>query len=75
MTILQWLPLELDDDKLVYNECKELKKSCTDLCGELGRFMKEFRIKNYSKLHHNINTIETDMFVEVNSVCFFLIIN
>lgn len=65
MTILQWLPLEKDDDKNLFLECKDIKNSCTNLCINLGVFLKTFNIINCSTIYYNINVHENKLFIEV----------
>lgn len=65
MAILQWLPLEKQEDKNLFLECKDIKKSCSDLCVNLSVFLKAFKLVNCSILYYSINTSENKLLFEV----------
>lgn len=66
MTILQWLPLENDDDKILFLDCKDIKTSCNNLCLNLSVFIKTFNLINCSNIYYNINVHENKLLVQVN---------
>ncbi|KAK9744983.1 hypothetical protein QE152_g7278 [Popillia japonica] len=52
MTITKWVPLEIEDNKSLYVECKQLKRSTKELNERIAIILYEYKFKNISKLYH-----------------------
>lgn len=53
MTVTKWVPLEIEDNKTLYVECKLLKRSTGELSEKIALLLYEHKFKNISKLYHS----------------------
>lgn len=62
MTITKWVPLEIEDNKTLYVQSKQLKRSTEDLNEKIASILYEYKFKNISKLYY---TACDESFVQV----------
>nr|XP_022918204.1 uncharacterized protein LOC111427337 [Onthophagus taurus] len=50
MTITKWVPLELEEHKTIFNECKALRKSSICFDQKICSFLNGFKSRNFSRV-------------------------
>ncbi|KAK4875057.1 hypothetical protein RN001_011479 [Aquatica leii] len=62
ITITKWVPLENEENKILFQECNETKMLAINLLNLLGQFFNEFRFRNGWKSYHT--TSENELILE-----------
>ncbi|KAF5288634.1 hypothetical protein FQA39_LY15329 [Lamprigera yunnana] len=59
ITITKWVPLENEENQLVFQECGRLRVLTRNLLELLGKFLKDFQFKNRRKSYHSMSEKES----------------
>jgi hypothetical protein len=64
-TVTKWLPSDVKGSEIIFQECKNLKRSSTNLLQRISALLENLKKKYNTKIHHNC--IQNELNIQVDS--------